>query len=216
MFAPVPHNVFTRSSLHTKMENSNRISLHGFCRDHNLPKSTVYERCKLLEISTSDGLSSDDCDRLLKEFNVKPAHVSITAESVSLTRPHVESGNHQIVLTAPALPVALTLENLRTGTVTSIADPLSVAAAFLENADALIAAMNGDLQRRQQELQQTATAKEAVAQKAQELKSESRLYQVTASAIGQAQTQATTQLTTALEALQAFEKKPDGESEPFS
>ncbi|MBW4661080.1 MAG: hypothetical protein KME15_20590 [Drouetiella hepatica Uher 2000/2452] len=198
------------------METQDRVSLHGFCRDNNLPKSTVYERCKTMGIITSDGLCADDCDRLLKEFNVKPAQVHLTAESVSLTRPHVESGNHQIVLTAPALPLTLTLENLRTGTVASIADPLSVAAAFLENADALIAAMNGDLHRRQQELQQTASAKEAVAQKAQELKLESRLYQQNAGAIDQAQNQATAQLSTALEALQSFTKKPDGESEPSS
>ncbi|HEY9631727.1 MAG TPA: hypothetical protein V6C84_30920 [Coleofasciculaceae cyanobacterium] len=198
------------------MESENRLSLHAFCRDNGLAKSTVYERCKSLEISTSDGLSSDDCARLCREFNVKPVQAQIIPEAVSPTHPHIESGNHHIVLSAPSLPATLTLENLRSGSVTSIADPLNVAASFLQNADALIAAMNGDLQRRQQELQQTATAKEAIAQKAQELKFESRLYQQNANAIDQAQTQATTQLTTALEALQAFTKKPDGESEPLS
>ncbi|MBW4662202.1 MAG: hypothetical protein KME15_26415 [Drouetiella hepatica Uher 2000/2452] len=196
------------------MESVNRLSLHAFCRDNNLAKSTVYERCKQLEINTSDGLSSDDCDHLCREFNVKPVQKQAIPESA--TRPHIESGNHQIVLSAPSLPATLTLENLRSGSVTSIADPLNVAASFLQNADALIAAMNGDLQRRQQELQQTATAKDAIAQKAQELKLESRLYQQNANAIDQAQTQATTQLTTALEALQAFTKKPDGELEPSS
>jgi len=148
------------------MESQDHVSLHGFCRDNNLPKSTVYERCKTMGNITSDGLSTDDCDHLLKEFKVKPPQAHLTAESVSLTHPHVDAGNHQIVLSVPALPVALALENLRTGAVTSIADPLNVAAAFLENADALISAMNGDLQRRQQELQQTTTAKEAIAQKA--------------------------------------------------
>ncbi|MBI4739879.1 hypothetical protein HY772_10205 [Candidatus Woesearchaeota archaeon] len=198
------------------MESENRLSLHAFCRDNGLAKSTVYERCKLLGISTSEGLSVDDCNRLCREFKFKPVQVQAIPEAVSSTRPHVESGNHQIVLSAPSLPATLTLENLRSGSVTSIADPLNVAASFLQNADALIAAMNGDLQRRQQELQQTATAKDAIAQKAQELKLESRLYQQNANAIDQAQTQATTQLTTALEALQAFTKKPDGESESSS
>jgi len=41
--------------------DNNRISLHGFCRNHDLAKSSVYDRCKEIGIATSDGLSPADC-----------------------------------------------------------------------------------------------------------------------------------------------------------
>jgi len=76
------------------MESQEHVSLHGFCRDNNLPKSTVYERCKLLGIVTSDGLSADDCDRLLEAFSVKSKSDGEVLGTVSATRPHIEAGNH--------------------------------------------------------------------------------------------------------------------------
>lgn len=48
------------------------VSLHSFCKEHNLPKSSVYRRAQELNIPTSDGLSEQDCDRLLQEFGVTP------------------------------------------------------------------------------------------------------------------------------------------------
>lgn len=48
------------------------ISLHSFCKENGLPKSSVYRRCQEINISTSDGLSESDCDRLLQEFGVTP------------------------------------------------------------------------------------------------------------------------------------------------
>lgn len=56
-------------------------SLTKFCRDHDLPKSSVYRRAQELNIDTSDGLAPDDCDRLLHEFNI------ITAEPKTAPEP---------------------------------------------------------------------------------------------------------------------------------
>jgi len=66
-----------------------KISLHSFCKDRGLPKSTVHRRCQEMGIDTSDGLTQDDCDRLLEEFGVKPDPVP--------DLPEVEQGVSAIV-----------------------------------------------------------------------------------------------------------------------
>lgn len=45
-------------------------SLSKFCKDYDLPKSSVYRRCQELGFDTSDGLTPDACERLLHEFDV--------------------------------------------------------------------------------------------------------------------------------------------------
>ena len=94
-----------------KMDTVNRISLHGFCRNHDLAKSSVYDRCKEIGIATSDGLSPDDCDRLCREFNVQPVPASEQPDTpVHAT---VETGNHYLVLSTPQQPQTYSLEGLR-------------------------------------------------------------------------------------------------------
>jgi len=44
-------------------------SLSKFCKDHALPKSSVYRRCQELGFETSDGLTPEAYDRLLYEFD---------------------------------------------------------------------------------------------------------------------------------------------------
>jgi hypothetical protein len=48
------------------------ISLSSFCKEYDLAKSTVYKRAQALRINVSEGLSLEDCDRLLVEFNKVP------------------------------------------------------------------------------------------------------------------------------------------------
>lgn len=44
------------------------ISLHSFSKQHNLPKSSVYDRAKSLGIKTSNGLTEEDQTTLLRKF----------------------------------------------------------------------------------------------------------------------------------------------------
>lgn len=48
-------------------------SVYGFCKENRLPKTSVLRRCQELGIETSEGLTPEDCDRLLIEFGKKPA-----------------------------------------------------------------------------------------------------------------------------------------------
>jgi len=68
-----------------------KTSLHGFCKMYQLPKTSVSRRAKEIGINTSNGLTQEDCDRLMEEFDVKvtsqpePEPEVITVELVEET-----------------------------------------------------------------------------------------------------------------------------------
>jgi len=122
----------------------------------------------------------------------------------------VETGNHQMVLATPQLPTAFSLESLRSTEVVAIADPLAVAAEFLQLADQLTDAMQADIQARQHRVQQAKAAKDVIAQKTQALQLEARLYQLQTAHLDTALNQETEEFTAKLSTLQAMGKPADG------
>ena len=183
-------------------------SLTKFCKDHDLPKSSVYRRCQELGFDTSDGLAPADCDRLLHEFDVvleQPEAAPVAVEKQAVT---VEIGNHAIVLSQPELPQTYSLESLRQSEVIAFDDPLAIAAQFLETADVLTAEMQRDIRVREQKLQQTQQAKAAIAEKATEFKLEARLYRERTAMLATAQSQETQSLQQSLTTLQNLGKPP--------
>jgi hypothetical protein len=193
------------------MDIATRISLHGFCRNHDLAKSTVYDRCKEIGIATSDGLSPDDCTRLRHEFNLKPSAPEPTATPVQAT---VETGNHYLVLSTPQLPQTYSLEGLRQSDAIGFEDPLALAAKFLQDADLVQVAMQQDIALRQQRLTQTQQAKDAIASKTQQLQLEARLYQLQAGHLDTALTNETQALTEQMQQLNRMGKPADGGAVP--
>ncbi|WP_088889821.1 hypothetical protein [Leptolyngbya ohadii] len=132
-----------------------------------------------------------------------PPHPSQKPLSIAI---EVDAGNHKIVLPPPALPQTYTLEGLRHVESVEIEDPLALAEQFLEAADLLQDAMQRDIEQREQKLQQTRQAKNAVVAKAQELKLEQRFYRERANQVGSAQTEETQALQDALSTLQGLGK----------
>ncbi len=183
--------------------DNNRISLHGFCRNHDLAKSSVYDRCKEIGIATSDGLSPADCDRLRLEFNVQPTAPEPAATPVQVT---VQAGNHYMVLSTPQLPQTYSLEGLRSSEAVGFDDPLAIAARFPQDADTLKSAMQQDIVQRQQRLAQTQQAKDAIAAKTQKLQLEARLYQMQSQGLDTALTSETQQLSEQLQQLNRMGK----------
>ena len=176
-------------------------SLTKFCKDHDLPKSTVHRRCQELSIDTSDGLAADNCDRLLHEFDIAPSDPEPAPIQAT-----VEVGNHQMVLATPKLPAAFSLESLRFGESITFEDPLAVATQFIEVADQISDAMETDLDNRKAKLNQTKQAKDAIAAKAMALKLQQHRYQEKAYRIDSEQSDQTDSLKEALELLQALGK----------
>ena len=180
-------------------------SLSKFCKDHDLPKSSVYRRCQELGFDTSDGLTPAVCDRLLHEFDVVTAPSTVETQKSNVT---VEIGNHQIVLSQPDLPQTYSLESLRQSEVLAFDDPLAIAAQFLETADVLTAEMQREIRVREHKLQQTQQAKAAIAEKATEFKLEARLYRERTAMLATAQSQETQHLQHSLNTLQTLGKPP--------
>ncbi|XGV94414.1 MAG: hypothetical protein ACAF41_00885 (plasmid) [Leptolyngbya sp. BL-A-14] len=184
-----------------------KTSLTKFCRDHDLPKSTVYRRAQELQIDTSEGLTPDACVQLLHEFDVV---LELPAAPIAVEKPTVtvEIGNHALVLSQPELPQTYSLESLRQSEVIAFDDPLAIAAQFLQTADVLTAEMQRDIRVREQKLQQTQQAKAAIAEKATEFKLEARLYRERTAMLATAQSQETQSLQQSLTTLQNLGKPP--------
>ncbi len=190
------------------------VSLTKFCKDYDLPKSSVYRRCQELGIDTANGLSPDAVAQLRHEFGVT-APVEEPATVAAVLAP-VDVGNHAITLANPALPTAYSLETLRTSEAVSIEDPLAIAASFLQDADLLVNAMQQDIQARTARLHQTKQAKAAIADKARKLELEARLYQMSTQQLDTALSAETSDLQAALGQLQALGKPTQQPSQPES
>jgi hypothetical protein len=175
-----------------------QTSLTKFCKDNDLPKSTVYRRCQELGLDTANGLSPADLATVMNEFDLTPPVVTSAVT--------VEVGNHQIVLDNPLLPQCFTLDSLRADESIQLHNPAALATQFIEAADLVTTAMQQDIERREAKLGQTRKAKDAIAKKAAELHLEQRLYQQQTHMIDTAQTTETETLQQALAALQSLGK----------
>jgi len=187
------------------VNNSTHISLHSFCRDHDLAKSSVYDRCKVLAINTSEGLSPADCDRLRIEFNV---HTMATSPEQAATpvQTTVETGNHYMVLSTPQLPQTYSLGGLRISEAVGFEDPLALAAKFLQDAGMVQVAMQQDIIQRQQRLAATQQAKQQIAAQAQTLQIEAAMYKVQSQGLDTELTNETNLLTEQLRQLNSMGK----------
>lgn len=122
----------------------------------------------------------------------------------------VESGNHQVVCQPPNLLQRYSLQGLRRDQSVQFEDPLAIAQQFLTIAEQLQTAMENDLEQRENKLNQTRKAREAITNKAQELKLETRLYQERSHQVDTAQTQETEALQEALQVLDRLGKPTVG------
>jgi len=187
------------------MNNSTHISLHSFCRDHDLAKSSVYDRCKVLAINTSEGLSPADCDRLRIEFNVHPI-ATATEQVATPVQTTVETGNHYMVLSPPQLPQTYSLGGLRISEAVGFEDPLALAAKFLQDAGMVQVAMQQDIIQRQQRLAATQQAKQQIAAQAQTLQLEAAIYKMQSQGLDTELTNETNLLTEQLRQLNSMGK----------
>ncbi|MBD2261090.1 hypothetical protein [Pseudanabaena sp. FACHB-2040] len=79
------------------------ISLHRFCKTHDLPKASVHRRAQTLGLDTSDGLDDAAQAKLLKEFG------RVVTPQVT-----VEEGNHCSAMSLQVGCARSNLEQFRT------------------------------------------------------------------------------------------------------
>jgi hypothetical protein len=127
-------------------------------------------------------------------------------EAVTVT---VEPGNHCQAIAQPEMNgLGFSLEQFRADDIEALMfeNPDEVADQFLAVANQLVTGMGADIKAREQRLKATRMAQNKVAEKAQELKLEQRLYRDRARDLDMAQTEQTQSLQDTLQALQALGK----------
>jgi len=200
--------MFAVATENRKMSNSETVSLSSFCRHHNLPKSSVFDRCLALGIPTSEGLNPASCDLLLSEFHISPVSAGKEQAATSV-QADVDYGT-AIVLAAPSLPQTYCLEGLRNSEGLGFEDPLAIAAQFLANASSVQLAMQQDIVQRQQRLADTQRAKQQIAAQAQALQLEAAIYKMQSQGLDTALSSESAQLTEQLQQLNSMGKPAPG------
>jgi hypothetical protein len=202
------------------------VSLHSFCKDNDLAKTTVRRWLNERGFSTSDGLNPEALEAAQAQFCPVPEPaVPAPTEPEPPTEPEapeapaaggmtVFTGNHCTTLAAPGFDgLTVDLGQFRDSTALVIADPLAAAEQFLAAADLIQGALGADIAEREQRLARTKQAQAQVTARAQELALEQRLYRLQAAQIDSATTQETTVLADALAQLQSL-GKPAAEAVP--
>ena len=197
------------------MNEETIISLGEFERRHGINKGTASKAARDLGHDTSKGLSAQAYADLKVAYDLPDYQEPKPEPETQVTQPgalqvYVETGNHSKSITVPGISGTFDLSQFRASESVSIEDPLAVAAQFIEAANVITQEMDKDAAARELKLQQTRTAREMVANKAQELQLEQRLYRERTRAADMAQTQEAQALQDAMAGLQSLGKpQPD-------
>ena len=154
-------------------------SLHKFCKDNGIPKTSAYERCKLLDISTRDGLAPEDQKVLLREFDIETAPAATaTATAPAAGAMTIDVGNHRGDLALPQPPAAIDLGQYRGSEAPLTAFAPEDIDRFLDACDGFVEAVNADFQHQQAVTQQKEAAAAKVKAKVEVVQKASLVYQL--------------------------------------
>ena len=186
------------------------VSLHAFCRDNDLAKTTVRRWLNEQGFSTSDGLSPEAVEAAQAQFCPVPAPAEPEPEPPAAPAPAamtIHTGNHCTTLAVPGFDgLTVDLGQFRDSTALVIEDPLAAAEQFLAAANMIQGALAVDIAEREQRLARTKQAQAQVTARAQELALEQRLYRLQAAQLDSTTTDETKALADALAALQSLGK----------
>ncbi len=182
-------------------------SLHSFCKDHNLAKSTVHRWLTAEGYTTADGLSPDAIAAALAHFRPEPE----PQEEPQATEPVVTVlGTVEATLEAPRFNSSVALARLRggDGAIAAYADPMAAINQALQLFDAAESAMAQDLAQRQSLLSQTQAAARQMAAKAAQLQAQQAEYKIKSDLMAMLQSQETATLGELLGKAAAFTAQP--------
>lgn len=145
------------------------ISLSSFCKEYDLPKSSVYKRCQALSINVSEGLRLQDCDRLLLEFGLAPAPEAPAIAPEIMPENFIQAGELATVETRSIqLPQgfdASAMVRFFDGVTGEATDTTSLVAIADLAINAVESAMDSKLQEQRQKLTQAEQDAKALAEK---------------------------------------------------
>jgi hypothetical protein len=180
-------------------------SLHSFCIQYEIPKTTLKRWLNDNGYDTSNGLTPDAVAAAKVHFRIEEPPTPVVTGELS-----VVTGNHCTSIDLPSYQgLTVDLAQFRDSSALVIENPLAVADQFLQAADSIQLALQADIAAREARLAQTRQAQDVIAAKAQELQLEQRLYRLQTGQLDQAQTAEAQALAANLEALQRLGKPAD-------
>lgn len=150
------------------------VSLSQFCKNYDLPKTTVYTKGKALGIDFSQGISKHDEMRLLGEFKINPGSSHSSESGTDSVPPSVptdvppRSGGSNLSIYVPA-PSELDLSRWGINSQDVLPDPIALAKQAIAALDAVDAALDSHVTQLEQRKEKVEIAAKQVSQKRQAL-----------------------------------------------
>ncbi len=143
-------------------------SLHSFCTEYNIPKTTVKRWLNDNGFDTSNGLSPDAVAAAKAHFRIADLFTESTEPtSTAIAATIIEVGNHRGALALPNAPASINLADYRGDVALTSFEPEDVD-RFLSGCDGFLEAVEADYQQQvtitQRKAQQAAAVKAKVEQ----------------------------------------------------
>jgi hypothetical protein len=168
-------------------------SLHSFCKNHNLPKTSVRRWLNEAGFDTSEGVSEAAITAALQHF--KPTEFQSEASLSHPTEIEIYDGNHRHTLTPPPVPHQINLGTLRDDIpVHAYEQPLAMIEDTLSYIQVRRSAMTQDLETRLHLFQQTEAAAAELQRQVRALELEEMRYQTESRLLGLLQNRATAEM----------------------
>ena len=156
-------------------------SLHSFCTQHDIPKTTVKRWLNDNGYDTSQGMSPDAVAAAKAHFRI--ADPQPEPASTAITPTVIEVGNHRGALALPNAPAAINLANYRGENAALTSFQPEDIERFLISCDGFLDAVEADYQQQKALTQRKAAAAAKVKAKVEEVKEASLVYKLRSESI---------------------------------
>jgi hypothetical protein len=157
-------------------------SLHSFCTEYNIPKTTVKRWLNDNGFDTSNGLSPDAVAAAKAHFRIADLFTESTepteaTEATAITPTVIEVGNHRGALALPNAPASINLADYRGDVALTSFEPEDVD-RFLSGCDGFLEAVEADYQQQVTITQRKAQQAAAVKAKVEQVQQASLVYKL--------------------------------------
>ena len=150
-------------------------SLHSFCTQHDIPKTTVKRWLNDNGYDTSQGMSPEAVAAAKAHFRIEDPQPEPTEPALNPTV--IEVGNHRGALALPTAPAAINLADYRGDVALTSFEPEDVD-RFLSSCDGFLEAVEADYHQQQAITQRKAQQAAAVKAKVEQVKEASLVYKL--------------------------------------
>ena len=153
-------------------------SLHSFCTQHDIPKTTVKRWLNDNGYDTSQGMTAEAVAAAKAHFRIEDLDDGRGTGRVAITPTVIEVGNHRGPLALPNAPAAINLADYRGANAALTSFEPEDIERFLSSCDGFLDAVEADYQHQRAITQRKETAAAQVKAKVEQVKQASLVYQL--------------------------------------